>query len=247
MIKLTDRLQIIADRLAKCETMADIGTDHGFLPVYMLQSGHCKKTIAADISAASLDKASQLCQRLGITDCDLRVGDGLQVLGIGEVDGIAIAGMGGNLMVEILEASIDVANSVKRLVMQPRTDSDELRRWLLSHDFSIVAEDVVYEGKFVPVIITAVPNANLDVSEDRVLSEETPRYDGDIYYEVPYWMTEAEGPIEEHISRILSREKRILNGLEHAASIDEDKIKSKRKGIEYLEKIVEKVGTRNGQ
>ena len=246
MVKLTDRLQIIADRLAMCETMADIGTDHGFLPVYMLQSGRSSKTIAADISAASLDKASQLCQRLNIKDCDLRVGDGLKVLDVGEAEGIAIAGMGGNLMVNILEASIDVASSVKRLVMQPRTDSDELRRWLLSHDFSIVAEDVVYEGKFVPVIITAVPNSKLDQDADGVLSVDKPNTDGSIYYEVPYWMTEANGPIEEHISRILSREKHILNGLEHGSNIKADSIEDKRKGIEYLEKMIEKVGARNG-
>ena len=102
MIKLNDRLQIIAERLKDEKTMADIGTDHGFLPVFLLQSGQCDRVILADISVPSLAKAEENCRRYftgEYEECaaraEFRAGDGLTVLKPGEVDAVVIAGVGG--------------------------------------------------------------------------------------------------------------------------------------------------------
>ena len=131
MIKLTSRLKTIADEIEKGETMADIGTDHGFLPVYLWEAGICPKVIMADISRGSLSKAEQNCRSLyPDVDFDLRLGSGIEVLSQGEVDAVAIAGMGGILMTEILGEDIHKAHSFKKMVLQPRNRIGHLRWWL---------------------------------------------------------------------------------------------------------------------
>ena len=107
MIRLTDRLQILADQIEKNETMADIGTDDGFLPIYLWENGISPNVIMADVSAGSLDKAR--CDAAALYPdmaFDLRLGDGIQVLEKGEVDAVVLAGMGGILMTETLSARI---------------------------------------------------------------------------------------------------------------------------------------------
>ena len=158
MIKLTPRLKTIADEIEKGETMADIGTDHGFLPVYLWEAGICPKVIMADISRGSLSKAEQNCRGLHPdVDFDLRLGSGIEVLSEEEVDAVAIAGMGGILMTEILGADIHKAHSFKKLVLQPRNRIGHLRWWLYNNGFSIVNEKLVREGKYICEVITAVP------------------------------------------------------------------------------------------
>ncbi|MDO4393340.1 MAG: class I SAM-dependent methyltransferase [Bacillota bacterium] len=238
MIKLSERLRIIADRMDNCKTMADIGTDHGFLPAYMIESGRCERAVAADISQPSLEKARQLCEERGITACEMRVGDGLDVLEPGEVEGVVIAGMGGTLIAEILDGGRSVSESLKRIVMQPRTASGELRKWLMDNGYRIVAEDVVYEGKFVPQIITAVPPGRpLDGMED--LSAAGVSGDGELYYEIPRWIIRGGGPIGEHVRRVMRRERNTLEGLMSAKIKDEARIREKQTEIKYLAELLE--------
>ena len=119
MIKLTPRLKTIAEEIEKGETMADIGTDHGFLPIYLWEAGLCPKVIMTDISRGSLSKADENCRSLHPeTEFDLRLGSGLEVLSCGEVDSVVIAGMGGILMTEILGADVQKAWSFRKLILQ---------------------------------------------------------------------------------------------------------------------------------
>ena len=240
MIKLSERLQVIADRLDNCETMADIGTDHGFLPAYMIESGRCVRAIAADISQPSLEKARTLCMERGISECEIKLGDGLKVLEPGQVEGVCIAGMGGTLIAEILSESKDVAASLKRIVMQPRTASGELRRWLIGNNYRIVAEDVVYEGKFVPQIITAVPEG-MPMDGMQNLAAGGTAGDRDLYYEVPVWMTSAGGPVSEHVRRIIRREENTLEGLNRAREINADETAAKEEEIRYLKRLLDDI------
>ena len=219
MIKLSDRLQVIADRLEDCKTMADIGTDHGFLPVYMVESGRCTDVIAADISEPSLDKARRLCREHGIDRCQLRAGDGIHVLMPGEVDGLVIAGMGGDLIIEILSSAMDVTCTMKRIVLQPRSAIGVLRRWLVTSGFSIIHEDVVAEGRFMPEIITVIPPGQ-DMDGLVNLADAGTAGDGELYYDVPLWFTAASGPAAERVKRVLRREKTVLEGLLNARTIE---------------------------
>lgn len=154
-MKLSDRLQLIADEIFAGETMADIGTDHGFLPLYLLESGKCPHVIMADISSGSLAKADANCKLAGPGKTyDLRLGDGIDVLGDGEVDVVTIAGMGGLLIRDILDWNIQKSRSFKRYIFQPRNKVGALRYWLYSNGFDIEKESLVREGKYICEILT---------------------------------------------------------------------------------------------
>ena len=133
MIKLSERLQIIADRIEPAETMADIGTDHGFLPVFLRESGRCSKVIMTDISFPSLEKAranASRCSAQVQKGIEFRAGDGLHVISPGEVNAVVIAGMGGKLIRDIMSSDMDITCSVNKFVLQPRIGQGHLRRWL---------------------------------------------------------------------------------------------------------------------
>ena len=115
MIKLSERLETIANLIDKNETMADIGTDHGFLPVALWERGICKKIILSDVNIGPLEKASENIHTTnpGI-QFDLRLGNGLETILKGEVTTLVIAGMGGVLITEILAADLQKSKSFEK-------------------------------------------------------------------------------------------------------------------------------------
>lgn len=128
MMKLSPRLKKIAEQINAGETMADIGTDHGFLPIYLWENKICPKVIMADISSGSLLKARENCEMYDPdARFDLRLGSGIEVLEEAEVDAVVMAGMGGILMTEILEKDIKKSLSFRKLILQPRKDVGKLR------------------------------------------------------------------------------------------------------------------------
>lgn len=144
MNQLTNRLKAIALEINQGETMADIGTDHGFLPLFLWQSGKCPKVIMTDVSQGSLQKAIDNCEKEQpgkLFDC--RLGDGLQVVGRGEVDTVVIAGMGGILISEIMGEDLEKTKTFPKFILQPRSAIGELRHWLFHHGFSIEDESLV--------------------------------------------------------------------------------------------------------
>lgn len=158
MIKLSDRLELIANRIESGETMADIGTDHGFLPLYLKLSGKSPKVIMADVSLPSLDKARENAARFAASEDNIhfRAGNGLTVLERGEVDAVVIAGMGGKLIRDIMAADLEHTYSFKKFILQPRIGQGYLRKWLCDNGFTITHEDVVIEGHHIPEIITVL-------------------------------------------------------------------------------------------
>ncbi|MGI6210987.1 MAG: tRNA (adenine(22)-N(1))-methyltransferase [Anaerovoracaceae bacterium] len=164
MINLSSRLRRIAEEVKPGETVADIGTDHGYLPIYLVDSGISPRAILTDISPGSLEKAKRdaesFLERSGRVS--FRLGDGLDVIAPGEVDVIVIAGMGGLQMIDILGREPQKSRSFSCFLLQPRTKSGELRAWLRNHGCEIRKEQIVREGKHLPVILTAVYTGNPD-------------------------------------------------------------------------------------
>lgn len=157
-MNLTDRLSYLANQINKGETMADIGTDHGFLPIYLTEKGICEKAIMCDISSGSLDKARENCMKHNSKHLwDLRLGNGLEKIAMGEVDVIVIAGMGGILMTKIIGDDIEKSRSFRRFILQPRNNHGYLRKWLYENGFYIIDEGIVDEDSNLCEIITAVP------------------------------------------------------------------------------------------
>ncbi len=154
-MKLNDRLDKIAGQINAGETMADIGTDHGFLPIYLKKTGKCPHVIMTDISRGSLDKAVRDCEIYEPGEpFDLRIGDGLTVLKPGEVNDVVIAGMGGSLIADIMGADPGLSSSFGRFILQPRNNIGKLRASLSRMGFVITKEQLAEEGRFLCVIIT---------------------------------------------------------------------------------------------
>lgn len=255
MIKLSDRLQRIADRIEDGETMADIGCDHGFLPIYLRTTGKCPMTIIADVSGPSLEKAREnaglYADALRHSNCtyagmDFRVGDGLSVLSRGEVDSVVIAGMGGKLIRDILAADLSHTTSFHRFILQPRIGQGHLRKWLTENGFSIIAEDLVYEGKYIPEIITAISPRG-KIHDGSAMYSEPLNYDGkygdadgdDVRWRIPPWIVKAQGPVEDFLMRQIAAEQDKLKHVKLARTRElllEEKI---AEGILYLDALLE--------
>ena len=154
MIKLSQRLQAIADMVPAGVKVADIGTDHGFLPCYLAQSGKAEQVIACDVNAQPLALAQKNIADYNVADkVSTRLGDGLAVIKPGEVDVVTIAGMGGALMIDILDASPMVVDRLKRIVLQPNVGAEAVRIWAEKNRWQIVAEELVKENDIFSVII----------------------------------------------------------------------------------------------
>ena len=211
--------------------MADIGTDHGFLPIYLWEAGICPHVIMADISHGSLDKARDNCQMLHPEqEFDLRLGSGIEVLGNGEVDAVAIAGMGGILMTEILGVDLAKAHSFRRLILQPRNHVGKLRYWLLNNGFKIVNEQLVREGKFICEILTVEP---IEVAVSMNQDED------DIEYEFPHSLIRFRNDLtEEYLQRKLALEMRILESMAMGSQTTDAQMKRQKYRIEYLQYLL---------
>ncbi len=167
MINLDKRLSTVASMVRRGSRVADIGTDHAYLPVYLVQAGICSGGIAADIRSGPLDAARRTVTEAGLTDViALRLGDGLAPVAADEADDIVIAGMGGETIVEILSAADWVKDTRLQLVLQPMTRAEELRRWLLTSGFTITEERLVRDGhRLYPVMAAAYTAAETETDE----------------------------------------------------------------------------------
>lgn len=152
---LSERLQTVADMVNECQSLADIGTDHGYIPIALCKAGKINRAIAADISAGSCDKARANIGFYGLNDkIEVRCGDGLRVLDEGEyIDCILISGMGGQLIIDVLSSNTDAVCSAKQLVLQPQKDIDKVRRYIHKIGYKIENEIILIDaGKYYTVI-----------------------------------------------------------------------------------------------
>lgn len=168
MITLDKRLSAVAALVRQGSRLADIGTDHAYLPVYLVQSGVCPSAIASDIGEGPLEAAHRTVTENSLTsEIALRLGDGLATVSAGEVEDVAIAGMGGETIVAILEAAPWVQDEGIRLILQPMTRAEDLRRWLLSHGFSVLEEHLIRDKHHLYPVLAAEYTA-APVCEDEV-------------------------------------------------------------------------------
>ena len=142
------RLNEICNLVDKNSIVADIGTDHGIIPMMLSKNCISKKIIATDISKNSLEKLEKkLILNDNITNIETRVSDGLDCLDEFEVDTIIISGMGGILIKEILERNLNIAKSANYLILSPNNSLDFLRKFLYENNFFIEKEKDVFENQ----------------------------------------------------------------------------------------------------
>lgn len=171
-MNLSPRLKRIADFVPNNSIVADVGTDHGYVPKYLIDKGISKLVIATDISKGSLQKTVDYIREENLEEKIItRFGDGLEPIRPFEVDTLVIAGMGGLLIAEIISKSMEVSKSINTLILQPMVGSPELRKYLLQNNFRIVDEDLVREGdKFYEIIVAKTGLQKFDKELDYEIS-----------------------------------------------------------------------------
>ena len=167
MVQLSKRLSAVAQLVTITGILADVGTDHGYIPVYLTGKEQIKKAIAMDVNQGPLERAQEHIRQYGLENrIETRLSDGLQALKPKEVEGIVIAGMGGNLMKRILMQGEQVAHTAKELILQPQSEVMEFRKFLWESGYTIVAEDMVLEdGKYYPMMRVVYENAQKEIPD----------------------------------------------------------------------------------
>ena len=149
MIKLDKRLAAAAKMVRDGGVAADIGSDHGYLACYLAQNSICTSVYACDINAEPLERTRQTIAQYGLGDkVEVLLSNGLQALNNKHIDDIIIAGMGGELIAQIIEDAQWHHEEKTRFILQPMTKAERLRTWLYKNGFKIKAEHVVSCGRF---------------------------------------------------------------------------------------------------
>ncbi len=214
-VMLTPRLNKIAELIWPCNCMADIGTDHAYLPTYLCMEKRCTKAIASDINKGPLKRAEATIKRYKLEDkIELRLGGGVETLLMGEADTIVVAGMGGLVIAQILAKGIEVVKNATQLILQPMTAVDELRKYLVSNGFEIVGEHIVKEEeKIYNIIEVKYTGKEYTLKADEVYLGKNIKEKNPILY-------------EEYFNRKKKRLEKILLALKKAESKEaEDKLK----------------------
>ena len=228
-MELSNRLNWIISKLDKCETIMDVGTDHGYIPIYLIKNNIAKKVIASDINKSPLEKAKINAKLENISDkIDLRLGGGLEPLNLNEAQVVIIAGMGGNLIRDILENDIDKVNNLEYLVLQPAQNPEVLREYLYKNNYEILDEDLCLdEGKYYELFKVRYKKGDYINLEP-------------IFYEIsPVLLNKKSDILKEYIEDKIRNYKKIsnfiLDNTEHAIS-RKNELKEKIKRLEDLKK-----------
>ncbi|MDH5074052.1 tRNA (adenine(22)-N(1))-methyltransferase [Clostridium perfringens] len=222
-MELSKRLKRIAEHVDKCESVADIGTDHGYIPIYLVKEGICKKAIASDINKGPIEKAKVNVAFEGVSNkIKCLLGPGLNPLKVGEVNGVILAGMGGNLTRDILLADMNKVKKYDFIILQPAQNPEVLREFLYKNDYEIIDEDLIKdEGRFYELFKVKY-NEN---SEKLVFEDE-------LYYEVSPLLREKNHSLfKEFIEGKINRCETILS------FIKEDTEAAKKRKSDLEEKI----------
>ena len=143
---VSKRIEFIIGNLEKVNTLADIGTDHGYVPLMAIEREICEKAIACDINKDPLDKARLNAILEGFGDeLEFRLGGGFEPLNIDEANEVVIAGMGGNLIRDILEADKEKVKNVDYLILVPAQNPEVLREYLYTNNYEIIKEDLCFD------------------------------------------------------------------------------------------------------
>lgn len=236
MIKLSERLAAMAALIDQGETVADVGTDHGLLPLALWEREISPKVIFSDVQIGPLERAKEnIGQYFPGNVFDLRLGSGLETLQAGEVDAVTIAGMGGLLIIQILEHDLQKAKSFKKYIFQPRNAQDKLRKWLVEHGFCINNEVLVREGKYICEILSVSPSGK------GAKDERSSEIEEEMGWEIsPHLFWKKDPLLSDFIGNKLKTEQKILGAMLAGATENTTLLQSVTKRMEKLEELWER-------
>ena len=200
-MELSRRLLAVAGGVTKGNRLADVGTDHGYIPIYLVTEGICPSAIAMDVNQGPLDRADAHIMEYGLSDkIGTRLSNGLEKIEPQETDSVVIAGMGGTLMTDILTRGMHVLSEGKELILQPQSEIFKVRHFLHDHNYKIIDEQMVKEeGKYY-FIIKAVPG-------QQCFAEE-------FLYEYGELLLKKKHPLmQEYLEREMQKYHKIIEGL----------------------------------
>ncbi|MCR4437040.1 MAG: class I SAM-dependent methyltransferase [Clostridiales bacterium] len=155
-MKLKGRLKLVCDKVKVCGKVCDVGTDHAFIPIYLVKNNVCDRAVAGDVKKGPLQVAVNNIRKYGLEDrIEARLGYGLDVIEENEANTIIIAGMGGELITQILSRGYRKAKSAQTMVIQPMNAVGEVRRWLFENGFDVYDEELAAEGNKIYCVMSA--------------------------------------------------------------------------------------------
>ena len=235
-MELSKRLFAVASLVTLGNRIADIGTDHAYIPIYLIEKKRSLSAIAMDVNKGPLERAEVHIEEAGLQDLiETRLSDGFEKLVPGEVDCAVIAGMGGGLVMKILSAYPNVTACLKECVLQPQSEIAKVRTFLLKEGFQFLEEDMVLdEGKYYPMM-KVVPSKVKEASQDLSQWTETELRFGKLL------LGEKHPVLHTFLEREYVLHKQILKSLEEKSGEKIEKRKRElkedlyhiKKGLEY--------------
>ena len=201
MMELSKRLTWILSKMDKCDVIMDVGTDHGYIPIELIRRNIANKVIASDINKEPLKKAKINISLEGLSNkINLRLGGGLEPLNNNEVQGILIAGMGGNLIRDILKNDISKVKNIDYLILQPAQNPEVLREYSYTGNYEVIEEDICLdEGKYYELFKVKYKENNSSKLED-------------IFYEVsPILLNKKSEVFKEYLKEKIEKYKKVNN------------------------------------
>lgn len=167
---ISKRLEMVASFVPQGAVLLDVGSDHAYLPIELVEKGHIERAIAGEVVVGPYQSAVKNVENNGLSDkIQVRLANGLAAFEESDqVSVITIAGMGGRLIASILEEGFDKLANVDRLILQPNNREDDLRSWLQDHGFQIVAESILEEAcKFYEILVVEAGEMKLSARDNR--------------------------------------------------------------------------------
>jgi tRNA (adenine22-N1)-methyltransferase len=235
MIQLSKRLRMIAEKIEHGSRLADIGSDHALLPAFLAQKGIVAAAVAGELNPGPYEAALKQIKDAGLGSVvTVRRGNGLEVVKPGEVDTVTIAGMGGNLIVEILTDGRNAGKlkGVRRLVLQPNVGEEAVRRFLSLNSWSLLGEDILGEdGKIYEILLAEKVEQAPQPAElyaEQVLEGFGRITEEDWYRFGPYLLREASPVFVEKWGREINKLTRIAESL---AQSELEEARQKRESV----------------
>lgn len=222
---ISKRLTWILNKMDKCNVIMDVGTDHGYIPIELIKRNIADKVIASDINKDPLKKAKINISLEGLSNkIDLRLGGGLEPLKDKEAQGILIAGMGGNLIRDILENDMSKVKNIDYLILQPAQNPEVLREYLYTGNYEVIDEDICLdEGKYYELFKVRYKENSSTKLED-------------IFYEVsPLLLNKKSEVFKEYLEEKIEKYKKVSSFIkdetEHALA--------RKKELNYKVEVIE--------
>ena len=207
-MKLGARLKTVASFVEKDDIVADIGTDHAYLPIYLARQKIISRALACDVHRGPYQAAKQAVINANLADViEVRFGDGITIIEPGEADVATIAGMGGTTIIDILSKRPETTARLKSLILQPMNAAAILREWLITHEWQIVDEElVVDDGRLYEVIYAKQGHSNMSEA---------------VLLDIGAKLWEKRHPLlKEHIESLIGQTNRALRGMENSESVE---------------------------